>query len=359
MKITEFTTTALDVPVHAAASAKGGACRSLPMLFVRLATDDGLAGWGEAFAFNLRDATRTALEGLLRPRMLGCDPTDFADRMLRIRREFRNSKNGPLSFALSAVDIAMWDIVGKAAGLPLCRLFGGARMSLPAYASLERFGDPGLAARGAEAAVGAGYRRVKLHEIACEPVAAVRDAIGDAISLMVDVSSGWDVPAAIRAARRLSNLDLVWLEEPTWPPEDYRALARVAGEGGVPLAAGENVLGLTDFRVLCESGAVDFAQPSVAKIGGVTEVRKAIAVADAFGVSAMPHSYYLGPGLLASLHVIAAIPDETLVEHAVFDLEADPYGGAIALVDGRLPVPEGPGLGFDPDPDFLTRYEIG
>ena len=360
MKIAAIRPISIDIPFTKASSAAkppGESRTALPMLFVRVDTDEGVTGWGEAFAYNLREATRAALETVVIPRCIGRDARRIGELMLDIKREFRNSKTGILTYALSAVDIALWDIAGKVAGLPLHRLLGGAgRTAVPAYASLVRFGDADRAAREASEMASRGYRHIKLHEAAFEPVAAVRKAIGDSVSLMVDVSSAWSVQCAVIMARRLADLGLLWLEEPTWPPEDYRALARVARESGLAIAAGENVASLTDFRNLCQSAGIAFAQPSVCKIGGITEMRKAMAVAEALNVAAVPHAYYLGPGLLASLHLIAVSPDETTVEHAIFDIETHPYRGAVEVKDGAIAVPQVPGVGPEPDVEFLNRY---
>jgi L-alanine-DL-glutamate epimerase-like enolase superfamily enzyme len=360
MKITAIQTIALDIPFREGDSGAkyGGQVRStVPMLLVRVNTDEGITGWGEVFAFNLREATRAALMDTVIPRCIGKDPTQIADLMLEIRRDLRNSKAGTLTFALSAIDIALWDIVGKLAGLPLYRLLGGgAKRTVPAYASLIRFGDADLAARKALETVERGYRHLKLHEIAFDPVAAVRQAVGNTISIMLDVSSAWSVQQAVVMARHLKDLGLTWLEEPTWPPEDYRALARVARESGLAIAAGENVISVADFRTMCETADISYAQPSVCKIGGITEMQKAMAIAEAFNVAVVPHAYYLGPGLLASLHLIAAWPGEILVEHAVFDIESHPYAGLIDLEHGAIPIPQSPGVGPDPDPDFLARH---
>ena len=153
-------------------------------------------------------------------------------------------------------------------------------------------------------------------------------------------------------ARRLAPHDLTWLEEPVWPPNDHEGLATVRA-AGIRIAAGENAAGLVDFRHMFDAGAVDIAQPSVTKIGGVTELRRVAALAETFGVTVVPHSAYFGPGLLASIHCIAAMPGDTLVERFYCDFARNPLGDAINPVNGRIPVPQGPGLGVDPDPRML------
>jgi len=163
------------------------------------------------------------------------------------------------------------------------------------------------------------------------------------------------VRAATDIARRLAPLDLHWLEEPVWPPENLAGLAEVRARGGIPTAAGENYGTVWEFRRACEAGAITYAQPSVTKIGGVTELRRVMTVADAFGVQVVPHSAYFGPGLIASIHCIAAMPTESLVERFYCDFAENPLGDAIHPKGGRIAVPQGPGLGVDPDPRLVEK----
>jgi L-alanine-DL-glutamate epimerase-like enolase superfamily enzyme len=172
---------------------------------------------------------------------------------------------------------------------------------------------------------------------------------------MVDTNCPWTVPQAIAMARRLAALDLYWLEEPVWPPENLTGLAEVRTKGGVETAAGENYGTVWDFRRAFEAGAITYAQPSITKIGGVTEMRRVISLAQLFGVTVMPHSAYFGPGLLASIHCIAALAPDALVERFYCDFEENPLGDAIHPRDGRLAVPQGPGLGVDPDPRLVDK----
>jgi L-alanine-DL-glutamate epimerase-like enolase superfamily enzyme len=153
----------------------------------------------------------------------------------------------------------------------------------------------------------------------------------------------------------LRPFDLHWLEEPVWPPEDHAGLAKVRAAGAV-IAAGENAAGLIEFRRAFELGALDIAQPSVIKIGGISEMRRIIALAREYGVRVVPHCPYFGPGFIASLHLTAALPAGTPVERLAVDLEASPFGEWIDAKDGMLRVPQAPGLGADPDPALIARY---
>lgn len=142
--------------------------------------------------------------------------------------------------------------------------------------------------------------------------------------------------------------------KPVWPPENYDGLAELRRTSGIPIAAGENVSTPMDFERLMAAGAVDFVQPSVAKIGGITEMRKIFSLAPTRNVSVMPHLFYDGPGLLAAMHVTAALGTaDAMIEWRYFDLEAHIYGGALSSCRGRVAVPQRPGLGIEPDHNVI------
>jgi L-alanine-DL-glutamate epimerase-like enolase superfamily enzyme len=263
-----------------------------------------------------------------------------------------------MTFGLSAIDIALWDIAGKVAGLPLYRLLGGGeRQDLPAYASLLRYGKLASLERNIEDALDRGYNLVKIHEIDRDIIRGARKALGDEIPLMVDCNCPWSIEQALAMCDELRDSRLEWLEEPVWPPEPA-LLARIRDAGGIPVAAGENVANAFDFKRLFEAEALSVAQPSVTKVGGVTEMRKIFDLAATYGVRVVPHSAYFGPGLLASIHVSAAQPTEVWIERFYCDFEATPLGQTIDPKNGRMAVPQGPGLGVDPDPEVLDRLAI-
>ena len=328
-------------------------------LFVRIDTDAGLIGWGEAFGFAASPLTREALR-MVAPLCVGREVSDVPSFMTDLQRKLHAmGRHGPVSFALAGIDIALWDLVGKAQGVPLHRLLGGAtRERIPTYASLLRYGNPDLVARFTQEAVGRGYTAVKLHEHLVETVAPGRKAAGPDIALMVDTNCAWTADEAIAMARKLKEYNLAWLEEPVYPVDDYDAMARIRGETGVTVAAGENIGNAGEARRAIELGALDIFQPSVTKIGGIAAMREAIAIARQHGVRVMPHSPYFGPGLIATLHVIAACLPDSMCERFYCELEATPLGAAIDARDGHMQVPQRPGLGIDIDEAVIERYLV-
>lgn len=362
MKITAVETRLTRIPFDMGAkpvSFGGVGWQYLNTFWIRIVTDSGIEGWGEGFGHACVAATKTVFDTQVAPAILGQDARDIAGLRERLSRTLHLfGRNGPHVYALSGLDIALWDIAGKAAGLPLWRLWGGKPAgSLASYASLLRYGAPDLVAAACERAVARGYRDIKLHEIEVPMIAAARQAIGPDVRLMVDCNCPWSVVQAVDMARRLRPLDLTWLEEPVWPPEDHAGLARVRAQG-VPIAAGENAGGLHDFRSQFEHGALDVAQPSVIKIGGPSAMLEIAALAKAFGVRLVPHNAYFGAGYLASLHLNATLAPEAPFERLFIDLQASPFGSLLLAENGRVSVPDSPGLGCDPDLDVLRRYEV-
>jgi D-galactarolactone cycloisomerase len=364
MKITRIETIVINMPMVIEGSVmpmQGGRARtSMDTLLVRVETDEGVTGWGEGFGHRIYTATKAAIDSFIGQMFVGKDPTAIASLVEEAQRGLGGvGRNGPAMYALSAIDIALWDIAGKVAKLPLYRLLGGSpRDRLPAYASLLRYGEPAAVTQYTERALKRGYRHIKLHEITLPPIEAARKAAGADIPIMVDCNCPWTVAEAIEMARKLQRFNLKWLEEPVWPPEDHAGLARVQEQGGIPTAAGENAM-LPEFRGMLEAGAIAYAQPSVTKVGGVTMMRKVMALADAHGVTVVPHSAYFGPGLLASIHCIAAMPGGGLVERYDADFAANPLHDAIMPdKDGHMAVPQKPGLGVDPDMAVVDKLRV-
>jgi D-galactarolactone cycloisomerase len=362
VKIARIDTHSVKVPYTFGGSHKGEGLRTWTtnnILLVRVETDNGIVGWGEAFCYACTDAVRAAIHNMVAPIAVGQDARDIARLSYDLQQKLHLfGRYGITIFALSGLDIALWDIAGKAAGLPLHRLLGGAgRDKLPAYASLLKYRDPEKVAARTRQAVEQGYRHIKLHETEEPEVKAARLAAGNDVAIMVDTNCPWTPEQARLMTLKLRQYDLHWLEEPIFPPEDFTAIARLREGTGVPMAAGENNCTSFQFRDMFAAGAVDYAQPSVTKVGGVTEFLKVAHLADAAGVTLMPHSPYFGPGFLATLHLLAAHGGPGgMIERYHLDLEASLYGELVTPIDGGFVVPTGPGLGRDPDPDVLKTY---
>jgi L-alanine-DL-glutamate epimerase-like enolase superfamily enzyme len=329
-------------------------------LLVRVTTAQGAQGWGEALGFEATPAACRAVEDVVAPLCLGQDATRITALMRTLAQRLHVlGRAGAVMHAASAVDIALWDIAGKAAGLPLHRLLGGGGADLPCYASLDGRAGTGLVRTAVRDALQAGFSAVKLHERDVTVVRAARAEAGPDTRLMLDVNCAWSLGEAREKAAELADVRLAWLEEPLWPPENVDGLARLRAACAVPLAAGENVSTLLDFDRLTGAGAVDVVQPSPAKMGGVTELCKVFTVAAVRNVAVQPHTYYHGPGLLAAVHAAAALgPPGTMIEWRHSGLETRPYGAAFGPRDGRVAVPAGPGLGLDPDPEVLRAYRV-
>ena len=325
--------------------------RGMDTLVVRVETEDGLHGWGEGFGFNLVDTTKDALDRLVAPAAIGQDATRPAALSLMLQRRFHNfGRSGPVTFAISAIDIALWDLAGKRAGKPLHALLGSAaREQVEAYASLLRYGVPEDVARNTREAVARGYARIKLHEVDLACIRAARAAAPPEVPLMLDINCAWGSEAeALDFCRAVEGMNIAWVEEPIWPPEDLSGIAAVRSAARCPIAGGENIGSPEEFGRFFAAGALDVAQPSVTKIGGLTAMRQVAELARLAGVELVPHCPYFGPGLLASLHFLAAAEEPQPIEIYFADLQAAPYGKALDLVAGHIAVPTGPGLGLDP-----------
>jgi L-alanine-DL-glutamate epimerase-like enolase superfamily enzyme len=362
MKITAVEPFHISVPYDFGNSPENAAATQWPKmetLFVKVTTDDGVIGWGEGFGLAACGITKVAVERAIAPLAVGRDPTNIAALMRDVAYKQRNcSRNGPVGFAMSALDIALWDIAGKLAGKPLYRLLGGAEKveRMLTYASLLRYGNADVVRRNSAKAVERGYSLVKLHEIGVAEIAASREAIGPDVQLMVDASCPWTVEEAIGMARQFHPHNLLWLEEPLWPPEDYSGMARLKAEGGIPVAAGENAGTLADIAQLLGTAGVDYVQPSITKIGGVSAMRQIAEMARQKGAKVAPHSPYFGPGLIATIHFAASLPERPPVERFYLDLEASPLGSLVEAPGGFMRVPDGPGLGIDVDEAVLKKY---
>jgi L-alanine-DL-glutamate epimerase-like enolase superfamily enzyme len=328
----------------------------LDMALVRLESADGVVGWGDGFAYACRTATVAALRDMVLPLVVGqtIDDIPAFNRQLQQRLHL-HGRYGITMFAISAIDIALWDIAARQEGVPLAEHLGGCvKTELPAYASLVRYGEPSAVRAFAERAVGEGYETVKLHEIALDAIEAGRAGVGAALRLVTDVNCNWSIEQAEALMPEMKRLGLYWVEEPVFPPDDAKLLGELERRHGVAIASGENACTAVEFsRTVPE---IAFVQPSVTKVGGISEFLAVADLALAHGKRVMPHAPYFGPGYWATAQLMAARPIAELFEFLYVEPEAwlDP---AIPLPQGgRLAVPDRPGLGFEPDPELLKRY---
>lgn len=361
MKITAVEAVCLAIPMKPLDPPSSWTGSTRKQIVVRVKTDAGLTGIGEAFAYGAPLAVCNVIEESLAPLIVGQDPSRIEYLMdLMQRGTMIYGRRGLAMFAISGVDLALWDLLGKAHRAPVYELLGGAtRPRLPVYASLMRYASPSDVAAACKSFVSQGFGMLKLHQTDVASVKAAREAVGPTVELMLDVNCPWTPGEAIAMARAFEPYRLFWFEEPVWPPEDYAGLARVRAALRIPIACGENEATAFAFRHIIDAGAADIVQPSMTKVGGISEMKKIATLAAAANVTFVPHSFYFGPGLAATLHVVASTPGVPYVElppgRLVAPLTAEPIrSGGVGLS-----VPDRPGLGADPDPDVLTRYPFG
>ncbi len=360
MKITDVQAHILAIPMEERDFPARWSWMNFNQIIVVIRTDEGITGYGEAFGYGVPQATASVINQVLKPMLVGSDPAQIAalsDRMYRQTHIY--GRYGITTFAISGVDIALWDILGKCAGLPLYRLLGGAPAGeVPAYASLVRYQDQAEIRTAASHAKRAGYQAIKLHQGDVESLKTVRETVGEEIRLMIDANCRWSPEQALEMSRRFKPYGLFWLEEPVWPPEDFRSLARLGNLCGIPLASGENACTVFQFREMMEAGAAAYIQPSVIKVGGVSEWRKVAALSEPYNVKIAPHSPYFGPGLLATAHLVAASPSAVSIERLYVTLASGLFPEPLSFQNGSFQLPQGPGLGLDVDLEFIRHYEV-
>jgi L-alanine-DL-glutamate epimerase-like enolase superfamily enzyme len=368
MKITAIEPISIGIPYKHDApktSHGSGAVREvMDAVYLKVETDAGITGWGEVFAFGNCPLMHAASELVVKKLAVGLQIDDIPAVMADLYRRTQGmSGKGPVRNALSGLDIALWDIKGKAEGKPIWKLLGGSgsRQRIPTYASLLRTGKAEYVVRLCHSALERGYKSIKIHERndeAIESVAKARETVGSRIDLMLDTNCAWLPNQVIEKVKALAPYNIKWVEEPVYPPDDFKMLARIRKETGVPVAAGENLGTVQELERMLEAGAVDYVQPDVAKFGGICEMMKATDMAMRYGVPLMPHSPIYGPGLIATLHIASAMKVDPTCEYFYCDLEQSPMGDWAIPKNGHLHVPDGPGLGVDVDKDVIASYRL-
>jgi D-galactarolactone cycloisomerase len=342
---------------------------------VEIITEDGIVGWGEAFGPGRMSAG--ALQ-LIKPLLIGADGMNTEKIWNDIYGRFReHGQKGPLIDALSAIDIALWDIKGKYLNLPIHRLLGGPiRTKVPVYASgLFHRADKNPEDYLAEEAGGyisAGYKAVKLKvgfgiESDIKAVKAVRQAIGPAPQLMIDANEAYDARNAITLGRKLETFDIAWFEEPV-PPENLEGYLAVKNSQPIPVAGGEAEFTRYGFREILVRGAMDILQPDICAAGGFSECKKIVDMAHCFGIRVNPHTWGTPIAIAASLQLLAVLPDNPpslypiqpmleydLTEHGIREAMMT---DSLRPTGGMIDVPNGPGLGIEVDREIIQRFAI-
>lgn len=354
---------------------------------VKVTTEDGLTGYGEATNWPgsplVLEACRHAGE-----RIVGQDARRIDFLWTKLYRDLHwLGQAGPVMSAISGIDIALWDLQGKALGAPVYQLLGGAyRTRLPLYANYWFTGGGHTAedyARQARAVADAGFTALKFDPFAhvnylygdhlavdlgldetrrrhaLDLIVAVQDSVGPDVELAIETHAMLNGPTALDMARRIeaSGIRCMWYEEPA-PPEHPAAIARIASRTRLPIAVGERLHSRTMFRPVLELGAADYLMPDITRCGGVSEMRKIASLAETFHVPIAPHNPNGPLSTIASAHVMAAIPNFFRLEFMFRDVawRDELIGAPLPVRDGTFELPDRPGLGFEIDEGVLARH---
>ena len=378
MKITDIVTHQLQVNVDEPfTSSRGWYYKTKGALVVEVVTDEGLIGWGDCYG--PAAVSKTIIDTLLKPSVLGMDPFDVEVVWEALYNKVKDyGLTGMTISAISGIDIALWDIIGKTCDKPLHKLIGGCfREKVPAYATGLYFKNMDrLNEEAVEEAVGyveQGFKSVKMKiglgsmKKDLDRVAAVRDAIGPDIQLMVDANHCFNVPQAINIGRELQKLGVYWFEEPI-SPEDLDGYVEVSRSLDMAIAGGENEFTKFGFREILARRAMDIVQPDVCAAGGITECKKIAALAQAHCVQCVPHAWGTAIGLAATIHFLSSLPDcppclKPIPPMLEYEQTFNPFRDELSTVpitheQGVVAVPQGPGLGIEINREILKRYRV-
>lgn len=360
MKITDLKTYAVD-------------CYRTNWVFIRIETDEGVCGVGEGTLEHKERALLGALNDL-RDSLIGRDPMRIEFLYQRLYRDSYWRNGAALMSALSAVEMALWDIKGKWLGVPVWELLGGCvRERVPLYANCWFGGakEPAQFAARAKDACALGIRALKWDPfadaymtlsakqldkaVAC--VAAVREAVGSETELMIEAHGRFNVTSALDAARELAPFKPVWLEEPV-PPDSAEAMSRVSARSPIPIATGERLYGIHDFSQLLRDCDIRYVQPDVSHAGGMLELRKIAALAAAKYVSFAPHNPSGPVATAASMQLAACVDNFYRLEIVLTDVpwRRDVSSERLHYADGCLDISRAPGLGIDIHYDALPSH---
>lgn len=362
MKITDIKTYALKIPLKEDDPVSMYPNRRRVHIIVEVETDEGIKGYGESIPYTY-GSVGGYIEQQLKPLFVGENPLNIEylwDKAYRV--SFGHGIRGISLYALSAVEVALWDILGKARKLPVYEMLGGlCKDKVKAYASLMEYTKPEDVAKISLRWMEEGYQAVKIHQRrkdAIESTKAVRDAVGDDMKVMLDVNGAWTPQEAMKHVRTLEKYDLTWLEEPIWPVDDYSSLRKLKESTDIPIAGGENEHTHYGFRNLIMSEAVDLVQPDVIMSGGVMVCKKIMALAEAWNLDLATHSFFFGPGIPASVHLSLSNMRSEWVEINALPLEDFFIKPAYRPVKGYVSAPKKPGFGFEIDWDVVEKYRV-
>lgn len=359
MRIRAVPTWQLSYPQTPPFRAGGWTFPSVDFVLVRVETDEGLAGTGWVFTFGVSAArVLRAMVDALTEVVVGEDALgrDHLGRRMWDSATFLGQSGVAVS-AMAGIEVALWDLAGRAAGMPLYRLLGGSGAPVLAYASGGSLAlQPGDLAEEVASAVERGFRAVKLKiGLACleEDVARVqrvRETVGPGVKVIADANQRWTPKQALAACERLAEFDLFWLEEPV-RADDIEGHARVAAGTTVPVATGETLFTRKAFSALLAADGADVVTPNLQRVGGIGEWLRVAAEADGRGVPIASHVF---PEVNA--HLLTSIPNALAFEY--LEWWPRPFTGGPVLEDGRIRPPDQPGLGLDVDWDGVRRHEV-
>ena len=372
MKITRITAVPLSyrLPEGKTVTMGIGSTLKRDAIIIRVETSEGITGYGEAHPGRSPGAIVSLVHNTLQPLLTGLDATDCVGAWQRVHRMQLSSHGlgAGTCLALSGIDMALWDIRGKAAKMPLYALLGGSRRRIPAYAGGISMGfqPAGALAEEAQSYVAQGYKAVKLRigdsaSKDIERVRKVRAVLGGDIDILTDANTGYTIADVRRVMPVLAEIQAGWLEEPfacnDWA--SYREAARISAL--VPLAAGENHFTRFEFALMLEARAVQVWQPDLSKSGGITECLRIAAMASAFRIPLHAHSSATGLNHAASLHFLAATENAGYFEACVskYNPFRDMFGSTFAIGDdGCVEPPGGHGIGVEVDESIFDKYPL-
>lgn len=372
MKIEDITVLPISYRLPEGSGATMGVGRMVKRdaVLVKVVTDEGLIGWGEAHHGRSPGAIAKLIETTLKPMILGMDALDTTGVWLRLYKgHFATHGFGAgTAIAMSGIDLALWDVRGKAAGWPIYRLLGGGRRRFTAYAGGITLGfqEPQALVEEARSYVEMGYKALKLR-LGDNPtndlrrVEAVRKALGDEIEILTDVNAAYGLAEVRTLMPGLDACRVGWLEEP-FPPHDDYAYEKASRFGRTPIAAGENHYTRFEFAQLLRNDAVSILQPDLSKTGGLTETLRIAGMASARKQRLYPHTSMTGLNMAASLHLLSSIENAGYFEaDATRDnpFRAELTGHSFAIDEaGEIEAPDGPGLGVEIDEDFVRKHPL-